>query len=226
MIFACHCVRIYTFFSSLWASKRKHANSPRYADAARRCCRPHPPPPGQAHDLAQGRTPQFQRKRCAPSVCLRRQPPGDIVTVTRHRRQNSAREAHEGQGAAEDPQAGARPAEEQHARSTMLRCKQATSSRRGFARPPTPPPLPPLPPTRSPRPCSSAPTAPSAPPTTSSSTQTLSTSGAFERTSVTRHPFHAVSQHPEQAGRDAGGHGLLVRQVHNIHQVCVRQHRL
>jgi hypothetical protein len=27
-------------------------------------------------------------------------------------------------------------------------------------------------------------------------------------------------QHPEQIGRDAGGDGLLVRQMHHIHQVC------
>jgi hypothetical protein len=44
----------------------------------------------------------------APSFCLQRQPPSDIVTLTRYHRQNSTREAHEGQRTAEDTQAGAR----------------------------------------------------------------------------------------------------------------------
>jgi hypothetical protein len=60
------------------------------------------------------------------------------------------------------------------------------------------------------RPCSSAPTTPWAPPTTSCSTPTSSTSGALLRARAFRAKF-TPEQHPEQAGRDAGSHGLPVR---------------
>jgi hypothetical protein len=72
-------------------------------------------------------------------------------------------------------------------------------------------------------PCSSVPTTPSAPPITSSSTQISSISGIyaifyFALSSA----FSHILQHPKQVGCDAGCHGLLVRKMHDIHQVRAR----
>jgi hypothetical protein len=149
---------------------------------------------GEAHDLAQGRAPQLQRKRCVSPPGYRYYHP-ELSSSLVFIRQICARKTHERQGAAEDTKAG-----------------QLLQSHTSIIQP-----LPPL------QPASmffSANNALGPPYHILLDTNFINfRQAACARALAMQIPAITLVQHPKQVRCNASRHGLLVRQMHNIHQV-------